>query len=391
MSRYHSYLLSSAKIISSFDGAEPFSSFIKRYFSANKKFGGNDRKAVTNLCYCYYRLGKSFASVTTEDRLLMGLFLCSTAPNELLQNLKPEWNKQVKVSINEKLRIINLPFHASEVFPFTDELSKELDADEFAQSHFTQPDLFLRIRPGQKEKLLNKLLNAAIKFELINESCIGLPNSTKVEEIILLNKEAVVQDYSSQRVGELLQLFTFNYQLSTFHIWDCCAASGGKSVMAYDLLPNIELTVSDIRNSILVNLQQRFADAGIKKYNSLVLNLATEQYKRAAESFQLIIADVPCSGSGTWGRTPEHLSFFKKEKIEEYAMLQKKIIRNIIPSLQQNGYLLYITCSVFQKENEDAVSFIQNEFKFELIEMKYLKGCNVKADTMFAALLRKKN
>ena len=391
MSRYHSYLLSSAKIISSFDGAEPFSSFIKRYFSANKKFGGNDRKAVTNLCYCYYRLGKSFASVTTEDRLLMGLFLCSTAPNELLQNLKPEWNKQVEVSINEKLRIINLPFHASEVFPFTEELSKELDADEFAQSHFTQPNLFLRIRPGQKEKLLNKLLNAAIKFELINESCIGLPNSTKVEEIILLNKEAVVQDYSSQRVGELLQLFTFNYQLSTFHIWDCCAASGGKSVLAYDLLPNIELTVSDIRNSILVNLQQRFADAGIKKYNSLVLNLATEQYKRAAESFQLIIADVPCSGSGTWGRTPEHLSFFKKEKIEEYAMLQKKIIRNIIPSLQQNGYLLYITCSVFQKENEDAVSFIQNEFKFELIEMKYLKGCNVKADTMFAALLRKKN
>jgi 16S rRNA (cytosine967-C5)-methyltransferase len=389
VSRYHSYLLSSQKIILSFDGAEPFSAFIKRYFTANKKFGGNDRKVVTHLCYCYFRLGTSFATFATEERLLIALFLCSTVSNEVLQNLKPQWNEQVHLSIVEKLAILGLPFLASEVFPFSNELSKELAANAFALSHFVQPDLFLRIRPGQKENVLNRLKNAAVEFQVINATCVSLPNKTKVEGIIDLNKEAVVQDYNSQRVGELLQLLTINYQLSTFHVWDCCAASGGKSIMAYDLLPNIELTVSDIRDSILVNLQQRFAEAGIKKYNSLVLDLSTEQYKKAADSFHLIIADVPCTGSGTWGRTPEHLSFFKKQKIEEYALLQKKIISNIIPSLQQNGYLLYITCSVFEKENEEVVSFAQKEFGFELIEMKILKGYAAKADTMFAAVLRK--
>ncbi len=389
MSRYHSYLLSSQKIILSFDGAEPFSAFIKRYFTANKKFGGNDRKVVTHLCYCYYRLGTLFTTVTTEERLLIALFLCSTVSNEVLQNLKPQWNEQVHLSIDEKLVILGLPFLASEVFPFSNELSKELAANEFALSHFVQPDLFLRIRPGQKENVLNRLKNAAVEFQVINETCVALPNSTKVEEIILLNKEAIVQDYNSQRVGELLLNLKSEIGNQKLFVWDCCAASGGKSIMAYDLLPIIELTVSDIRDSILVNLQKRFAEASIKKYNSLVLDLSTEQYKKAANSFQLIIADVPCTGSGTWGRTPEHLSFFKKQKIEEYALLQKKIISNIIPSLQQNGYLLYITCSVFEKENEEVVSFAQKEFGLELIEMKILKGYDSKADTMFAAVLRK--
>jgi 16S rRNA (cytosine967-C5)-methyltransferase len=46
-------------------------------------------------------------------------------------------------------------------------------------------------------------------------------------------------------------------------VWDCCAASGGKSILVKDTLNSIQLTVSDIRQSILNNLQQRFAVAGI--------------------------------------------------------------------------------------------------------------------------------
>lgn len=53
-----------------------------------------------------------------------------------------------------------------------------------------------------------------------------------------------------------------------------------------------------------------------------------------------------------------------------------------------DGYLLYITCSVFKKENEDMVSFIQQQ-GFELVKMELLKGYDIKADSMFAALLRK--
>jgi 16S rRNA (cytosine967-C5)-methyltransferase len=80
---------------------------------------------------------------------------------------------------------------------------------------------------------------------------------------------------------------------------------------------------------------------------------------------------------------------FKKEKISYYANLQKQIVSNAIKLLQENGYFLYITCSVFKQENEAVVEFIQEEFHLELVKMELLKGYDKKADTMFAALFRK--
>ena len=185
-----------------------------------------------------------------------------------------------------------------------------------------------------------------------------------------------------------LQLSILNSQLST-KLWDCCAASGGKSIMAYDINPNIQLTVSDKRESILKNLHERFEKAGIKNYNSFIADLTTTNYKPPTTNFDLIIADVPCTGSGTWSRTPEQLYYFKEQKINEYSFLQKKIVENVIPHLKNNGHLLYITCSVFKKENEEVVDFIKEKFQLKLIKMELLKGYEMQSDTMFAALFKK--
>jgi 16S rRNA (cytosine967-C5)-methyltransferase len=156
--------------------------------------------------------------------------------------------------------------------------------------------------------------------------------------------------------------------------------------MAYDINPNIELTVSDKRESILLNLVNRFAKAKIKKYNSFVVDLTQDKFTVSSSQYDLIIADVPCTGSGTWARTPEQLFYFKKEQIEKYATLQKQIVQNVIPHLKKGGHLLYVTCSVFKKENEDIVAFIQEELHLQLIKNEILKGYELKANTMFAAL-----
>ena len=63
---------------------------------------------------------------------------------------------------------------------------------------------------------------------------------------------------------------------------------------------------------------------------------------------------------------------------------------NVIPYLKEDGFLVYITCSVFRKENEDVISYIQKKFDLELIQMHVLKGYDKKADTMFVSLLKKK-
>jgi 16S rRNA (cytosine967-C5)-methyltransferase len=56
---------------------------------------------------------------------------------------------------------------------------------------------------------------------------------------------------------------------SEIKLWDCCAASGGKSLLAVDTLGNIDLTVSDVRSSIIHNLKHRFAVAGHNKIQKL--------------------------------------------------------------------------------------------------------------------------
>ena len=159
--------------------------------------------------------------------------------------------------------------------------------------------------------------------------------------------------------------------------------------MAKDMLGDIDLTVSDVRESILINLKKRFVEAGIKNYSSKVIDLSHSPFTTHYSPFDLIIADVPCSGSGTWGRTPEQLSFFQSTAIETYSDLQKKIVSNTVMQLKQGGYFLYITCSVFSKENELNVEWMQEELKLQLVKQEVIKGYAAKADTMFAALLKR--
>lgn len=389
MSRYYSYINSAKEIIAAYTGAEPFASHLKKKFAANKKFGSKDRRQITQLCYAYFRLGNAMMELPVEERLLVGLFLCNRSSNDLLQHLKPEWNDVIETAFEKKVEMVNIEVKASDIFPNTNELSAGIEVDVFAFSHLQQPDLFLRIRPGRKETVLHQLKAADISFRLLDDVTIVLPNTTKIEEIIMLNKDAVVQDYSSQRVGELLK----NLLPQTLHpkpfVWDCCAASGGKSIMAKDMLGAIDLSVSDVRESILRNLKSRFLEAGINAYKSFVADLSIASFVTPYAAYDLIMADVPCSGSGTWGRTPEYLSFFDKASIDTYAALQRKICTNALSKLKPGGYFLYITCSVFKKENEENIQWLQNELQLKLIKSEVLIGYTQKADTMFAALLQK--
>ena len=334
-------------------------------------------------------MGKAVMNISLEEKILTALFLCLDKPNEILAALKPEWNDKSDLSINEKLLIINSSLLIQNVFPWKDELSEVIDQEKFCASFFIQPDLFLRLRPGKEQIVIQKLRKAGIDFKMISETCLALPNASKIDEVVELDGEAVIQDRNSQETGRFIGSTLATPRNDTPMVWDCCAGSGGKSIMIYDIDPKIELTVSDIRESIINNLEKRFEKAGIKNYKSLVTDLTTSNFTPQTSKFQLIIADVPCSGSGTWSRTPEQLYFFDERKIETYAALQKKIVSNVIPQLQPSGIFIYITCSVFKKENEEVAEFIKVNFHLQLKQMEVLKGYDKKADSMFIAVFEK--
>ncbi len=400
--RYHSYLNSAAAIINAYKGDIPFAIFIKKYFSADKKYGGRDRKQIAALCYNFYRLGKAIPKLPVAEKIIVATFLCEQAHSEFLHFHKPEWNELITKPIAGKLEIVG--FTPSDIFPLADELNDGIDFEAFSNAFFVQPNLFLRIRPSNKEATLKKLQDAGISFELLHEDCIALPNSTKLDTILEIDKEVIVQDYNSQRVLDEIknQESSIQYQEASIKnqpvsVWDCCAASGGKSILAYDILNGeVDLTVSDIRESILSNLKKRFETAGIKSYNSFVGDLSatnsqllTPNSSLPTLNSQLIICDAPCTGSGTWSRTPEQLYYFKQKTIEEYAVMQQKIVTNVIPHLKEGGIFFYITCSVFKKENEMMVDFIKEKFHLQLLQMELLKGYDKKADSMFVAVFKK--
>lgn len=386
MSRYHSYLNSAATILRLYDGGEPFAQFLKKYFAAKKKFGSGDRKQVTQLCYSYFRTGKAFAAASTEEKILAGLFLCSYETDPLLEIFKPEWNAATGLPVAEKAVLAGEAHLPEKIFPFSATLSQEIKQETFALSHLQQPMVFLRLRPGKIKMAIQKLNNAGIPYEIIQTDCLQLPAAAKLEAVLQINEEAVIQDYSSQRIAELLREVPPGYRDRT---WDCCAASGGKSILAWDLFGPVELTATDIRESILANLRKRFAEAGIKNYKAFTADLTRPLSLPGHPAFSLLLADLPCSGSGTWGRAPEQLFYFEEKRIRDYSALQRTILSNALPLLKPGGYLLYSTCSVFREENEDQVASLQQDYALELVSQKLLAGYERKADTLFAALLRK--
>lgn len=396
MSRFHSYINTATKLIETYKGDKPFAVYIKQFFSENKKYGAKDRRQISSLCYNYFRIGFSEAGTPVDQKMLMGTFLCSQEPSELLEKLQPEWNAKIPLPLDMKIDSIKPPFPVGDIFPFAGELSDGINPVEFCKSFLAQPALFIRVRPQVSISVFKKLEKSKLAFQLIGEDCIQLANSDKVEDYFILDKEVVVQDYNSQKVLDYLKDHGLpvdsgdGKSKSNFSVWDCCAASGGKSILLHDIVNRkIDLTVSDIRADIILNLHRRFEKAGIKEYKYFIADITSPVFKPGELNFDLIICDAPCTGSGTWSRTPEQLCFFKKESIEEYNHLQKKIVSKVIPYLRKGGVFIYITCSVFKKENEMVSAFISDNFTCKLLHQQLLKGYDKKADNMFVAVFEK--
>jgi len=376
------------QVFSKYDGVLPLHRFLFAYFKQNKQMGSSDRRWATRYLYSFFRLGNALKNEDQIVRLAIADFLCNETGSLVISQHLPQFAEQLLLPVQAKLALIADAYPAfklSDVFPFKEELSESIDYTEFLQSFFIQPDLFLSVRPDTLQQLVELMEQAEVPVREISDKTLALPNGTKLEKLIPENLYYQVQDLSSQKTGEFFAPKVYDYW------WDCCAASGGKSLLLYGMEPKIQLLVSDVREKSLNNLDERFIAAGLKKYQKKVLDLQLNNDQDLHDyTFDGIILDAPCSGSGTWGRTPEMLWHFDSYKVEYFSKLQKNIAANVVKYLKTGKPLIYITCSVFKQENEDVIDYLTANLPLTLESKQVIKGYNDKADTMFVARLIKK-
>lgn len=149
-------------------------------------------------------------------------------------------------------------------------------------------------------------------------------------------------------------------------VLDLCAAPGGKSTVARSVLPEGCLLVSNEpirqRAQVLAENMQKFGHPDV-----VVTNNYPEDFKGSGLMFDIIIADVPCSGEGMFRKDPAAIGEWSVQNVEKCWRLQRSIVESVWDNLKPGGLLVYSTCTFNTKENEENVRYICEELGAEAL------------------------
>jgi 16S rRNA (cytosine967-C5)-methyltransferase len=158
-----------------------------------------------------------------------------------------------------------------------------------------------------------------------------------------------IQDEGSQVIAELVPRGK--------RILDCCAAPGGKTLILGQRNPAAEIVACDGSEPRVAELRKRMRALG-ERVDCRLADATRLEYDSA---FDVALADVPCSGTGTLGRNPEIRHRLRVEDFERQSERQKAILRSALRAVQPGGFVLYSTCSLEPEENEQVVAAVLAE------------------------------
>lgn len=140
-------------------------------------------------------------------------------------------------------------------------------------------------------------------------------------------------------------------------VLDACAAPGGKTTAVADVLPEGSLVVANeyvpSRAAVLRENIIKWGAPGM-----IVTRGDTESLSRLRDTFDIIVADVPCSGEGMMRKDPEAVAQWSEGLVAECAARQREIAANLWKALSPGGFLIYSTCTFNRSENEENVAYI---------------------------------
>ena len=178
-----------------------------------------------------------------------------------------------------------------------------------------------------------------------------------------------VQDSSAMFVGTLFRRILDRFGPGVC-VLDLCAAPGGKTT---DLAASLRERFGD-RYSLLANevMHNRFGvlRSNIRTWGDPRVGVVSRDpsaFSREAV-FDIIVADVPCSGEGMFRKDEKAVEDWSPETVDFCAARQRRILSDVWPSLKEGGVLIYSTCTFNRKENDGNVAWIASELGAEILD-----------------------
>ncbi|MCR9173600.1 MAG: RsmB/NOP family class I SAM-dependent RNA methyltransferase [bacterium] len=152
-------------------------------------------------------------------------------------------------------------------------------------------------------------------------------------------------------------------------VLDLCGAPGGKSTLVLSYLNNQGLLVS---NEVIQSRARILKENSIKWgfSNSIVTNNDPSEFQRLPNFFDVLLVDAPCSGEGMFRKDPTARKEWSEDNVKLCAARQKRILGDVWSSLKPGGLLIYSTCTFNENENEQNVTWMQEELGAEIISLE---------------------
>jgi len=208
-----------------------------------------------------------------------------------------------------------------------------------------------------------KLLNLGVKFKEVewNENAIIIEDEFDIRKTSMYeNGEIYIQNLSSMIPPIVVS------PSEGESILDMAAAPGGKTTQMASLSNNKAMITACEKNKIRAERLKY----NLEKQGAGRVNVMMEDARRLSDffSFDKILLDAPCSGSGTININDKNLEkYYTKELVERSIKTQKELLRKAVKIVKSKGEIIYSTCSILKEENEKIVEEILQKSNLEIV------------------------
>ena len=367
-------------VVHAVESAMPADATLARMFKQHHEFGSRDRRHYAHVVFTYFRWRGWITQLAPDDRSMQVAWAIALDGSSQDDPLYTRWTERTGLNavtltrLGEQaldgkralitsarptviLRNLDLvPDWVPSVLP------DENIAAPFIAACQSRPPTWVYIEPSRLRDFSAMLTAQQIRHRVHPVLPGAIALETPFQKQVLERAwgwTIQVQDIGSQAVAAICRAQPGESW------WDACCGAGGKTLqLARQVGPSGAVLATDVRESILNNLQLRASSFRFDTVTTTVLDSASQLPE--GRIFDGILVDAPCSGLGTWPRNPDARWRLTREDVTARAELQCRMLYNVASRVKTGGLLIFSVCTVTHPESSAVVEdFLQHHPHFQ--------------------------